>query len=120
VLLQVRHYGRNGLQAQVLRLNIQPEAPSSGSSSSSSSSEQQQQQPLASVRVLPKEVHMNAVSLEVENFRFLFCPPDRLVRCCYHKNANKTGNKGVWFDTAAAAASAVAVLEYCSRVQHIA
>ncbi|WIA44499.1 hypothetical protein OEZ86_007240 [Tetradesmus obliquus] len=71
----VREYGRNGLQAQVLRLNIQQEPPCS----SSSSEQQQQQQPLASVRVLPKEVHMNAVSLDVENFRLMFCPPDRLV-----------------------------------------
>lgn len=47
--------------------------------SSSSEQQQQQQPPLASVRVLPKEVHMNAVSLAVENFRLMFCPPDRLV-----------------------------------------
>jgi hypothetical protein len=26
-----------------------------------------------------KEVYMNSVSLAVENFRFMFCPPDRLV-----------------------------------------
>ncbi|KAF6251443.1 hypothetical protein COO60DRAFT_1628939 [Scenedesmus sp. NREL 46B-D3] len=81
----VRQYGRNGLQAQVLRLNIQQAPPCSSASSGGSSDDdsqqqqQQQQQPLASVRVLPKEVHMNSVSLAVENFRFLFCPPDRLV-----------------------------------------
>jgi hypothetical protein len=78
VLLQVREHGRNGLQAQVLRLNIQ-QAPPGSSSSSSNGSQQQQQQPLVSVRVLSKEVHMNSVSLTVENFRFMFCPPDRLV-----------------------------------------
>jgi hypothetical protein len=80
----VRQYGRNGLQAQVLKINIQQAPPSSSSSSSSSDgSQQQQQQPLVSVRVLPKEVHMNSVSLEVENFRFLFCPPERLVSVFY-------------------------------------
>jgi hypothetical protein len=80
----VRQYGRNGLQAQVLKLNIQQAPPSSSSSSSDGSEQQQQQQPLVSVRVLPKEVHMNSVSLEVENFRFLFCPPERLVSLLSH------------------------------------
>jgi hypothetical protein len=77
------------LQAQVLRLNIQQAPPSS--SSSSDGSQQQQQQPLVSVRVLPKEVHMNSVSLEVENFRFLFCPPERLVSDLNSNLNAKTG-----------------------------
>jgi hypothetical protein len=27
---------------------------------------------------------MNSVSLEVENFRFLFCPPERLVSVLFY------------------------------------
>eukprot|EP00879_Flechtneria_rotunda_P030280 GHRR01032895.1.p1 GENE.GHRR01032895.1~~GHRR01032895.1.p1 ORF type:complete len:189 (+),score=56.19 GHRR01032895.1:149-715(+) len=96
--LQVRQYGRNGLHAQVLKLNI-TQSPSSSSSSkrsrkssnnSSSDSSNRgsidlqvgaaaETQPIASVRVLPKAVHMNSVTLDVENFRFMFCPPDRRV-----------------------------------------
>jgi hypothetical protein len=141
----VRLFGRNGLQAQLLRVNIFAEQPppqprrrqqqqqqqqeaqrqqAAASSSSSNAAvkrgryaaaaaaaaaeaaaaaaqdaaeqppsqqppsqqhQQQQQrqrppQPLASVRVLPKEVHLNSVSLAVENLKLLFCPRDRRVR----------------------------------------
>jgi large subunit ribosomal protein L25 len=83
--VQVRQYGRNGIQARVLRLNIyqaQPataaaaaaEEPASSSSSSSSAGL------LTSVRVLPKLVHVHSVTQQVENFNFMFCPQDRLVR----------------------------------------
>lgn len=77
----VRQFGRHGLQAQVLKLNIRQEALSSSSSGGGRQQQQQQQDDfVTSVRVLTKAVHMNSVSLDVENFRFLFCPPDRQVR----------------------------------------
>ncbi|KAI8475988.1 MAG: ribosomal protein L25/Gln-tRNA synthetase [Monoraphidium minutum] len=57
----VRNYGRNGIKARVMRLELQDEAG----------------QPLGAVRVLPKEVHMNSSTLAVENLRLMYLPRDR-------------------------------------------
>jgi len=107
VSTQVRQYGRNGLQAQVLQLNIYQERPAAAaaaesaaaaaavaeSATSSSSAQPLQQEEadipsssssgsslLTSVRALPKYVHIHSVTQEVENFNFLFCPQQRLVK----------------------------------------
>ncbi|KAF8060298.1 rplY [Scenedesmus sp. PABB004] len=93
----VREFGRNGLQAQALQLNIiaapPPRAPRGQAAQQQAAPQaqppppqQQQQQQEAqaqaaprAVRVLAKAVHVNSVTLGVENVRFLFCPRDRTV-----------------------------------------
>lgn len=110
----MKEYGRNGLQARLLQLNILAHDQAAVSSGGSQQpppppqrhQQQQQTRPrpgaapdgdellqlgtdagqtaptpraplIASIRVLPKQVHVNAVTQQVENIRLMFCPRDR-------------------------------------------
>ncbi|GBF95346.1 50S ribosomal protein L25 [Raphidocelis subcapitata] len=57
----VRNFGRNGLLARVMRLELRDA----------------EGQPLGALRVLPKAVHINSSTLAVENLRLMYLPRDR-------------------------------------------
>lgn len=82
----VRTFGRSGIMARVMQLNIVDS----------------EDQLLRACRVLARNVYVNAKTLQLESINFMYCPQQRIVDCpipvkIWNEEMAPVTKKGGWF-----------------------
>lgn len=75
----VRTFGRNGILARVMQLNIVDGTAASEAPDAAAGAAPAPPRLLKSVRVLPRQVYVEPRSLQLESINFMYCPQERVV-----------------------------------------